>query len=105
MLPHWWGAAAEQLCIMTAEGAHTEKIIGDGEWSSTQPKHTTPPKLAVNEAGTDMMGIWLRGVLAFAGYCLQPAQDVTHIHLYAKLRLGLGETKEAAVERSRLRKW
>lgn len=74
-----------------------ESKIGDGE-------RTTPSKLAVNVAGMDMMGIRLRGVLVFTGYCLRPAQDVTHIHLYAKLRLGLRGTKEAAVERSRLQK-
>lgn len=31
MLPHWLGAAAQQLCIATAEGAHMERIIGNGK--------------------------------------------------------------------------
>ena len=71
---------------------------------STQPKHMTPPKLAVNAVGTNVMGIWLHITIASAGYCLRPALDVKRIHLHAKLRLGLGKTKEAAVERSRLQK-
>lgn len=64
----------------------------------------TTPELTVDVAGMDMTDIKLCGALAFSGDA-HPAQDVTHIHLYAKFGLGLGETKEAAVERSRLPKW